>query len=395
LDTVGSEMKFLLLATYDWYMYNFKLPIAEELRERGHEVVLVTPPGEYAEKMKSNGYRVRKWQLDRHSMNPLKEIRSVLHLLLIYAQERPSVAHHFTAKGILYGSIAATVTGISSVVNAVTGGASAFGNVISKTNVVYRGVQWGLKRLFQFVLAGTGVIFQNPDDLESFVSQGLVAEERCHLIKGSGVDLSSFQPAPEPEGTPNILLAGRLLWNKGVGEFVEASRILAREGESARFVLVGNTDSSNPMSVSEEQINEWEQDGLVEWWGFQEDMPSVFGQMHIVCSPSYYREGVPKVLIEAAACERPIVTTDMPGCREIVRDGVNGLLVTPEDSQALASALSDLLENTSRRQAMGARGREIVRQEFSVEQVVSETMTVYKGLAEESRATAQSETSAV
>lgn len=388
-------MKFLLLATYDWYMYNFKLPIAEELQGRGHDVVLVTPPGEYAEKMESNGYRVRKWQLDRHSMNPLKEIRSVLHLLLIYAQERPSIAHHFTAKGILYGSIAATVTGISSVVNAVTGGASAFGNVISKTNVVYRGVQWGLKRLFQFVLAGTGVIFQNPDDLESFVSQGLVAEERCHVIKGSGVDLSSFQPAPEPEGTPNILLAGRLLWNKGVGEFVEASRILAQEGKSARFVLVGNTDSSNPMSVSEEQINEWEQEGLVEWWGFQEDMPAVFAQMHIVSSPSYYREGVPKVLIEAAACERPIVTTDMPGCREIVRDGVNGVLVPPEDSVALASALSDLLENPERRREMGARGREIVREEFSVEQVVSETMSVYEEVAEKSGVTAHSETTAV
>lgn len=388
-------MKFLLLATYDWYMYNFKLPIAEELREKGHEVVLVTPSGEYVEKMESNGYRVREWWLDRHSMNPLKEARAVLHLLLIYAQERPSIAHHFTAKGILYGSIVATLTGTSSVVNAVTGGASAFGNVISKTNVVYRGVQWGLKRLFQFVLAGTEVIFQNPDDLESFVNQRLVVEERCYLIKGSGVDLTSFQPAPEPEGTPKILLAGRLLWNKGVGEFVEASRILSREGRHARFVLVGDTDSSNPMSVSEGQIAEWEQEDLVEWWGFQEDMPAVFAQTHIVCSPSYYREGVPKVLIEAAACERPIVTTDMPGCREIVRDEVNGLLVPPEDSQALASALSELLESAKRRQEMGARGREIVREEFSVEQVVTETMSVYKEVAEKSGATDQSGTPAV
>jgi len=149
------------------------------------------------------------------------------------------------------------------------------------------------------------------------------------------------------------------------------------------------------MSVSEEQINEWEKEGLVEWWGFQEDMPSVFAQMHIVCSPSYYREGVPKVLIEAAACERPIVTTDMPGCREIVRDGVNGLLVPPEDSQALASSLSELLEDAKRRQEMGARGREIVQEEFSVEQVVSETMTVYEEVAEQSEIAAQSGTSAV
>lgn len=370
-------MKFILVATYDWYMYNFKLPIARKLREEGHEVLLVVPQGSYLESMIAQGYDVREWGLDRHSMNPLKEFRSLLHLISIYVQERPDVVHHFTAKGILYGSLAAALSGMDHVVNAVTGGASAFGNVISKSNVVHEGIQWMLKRLFRLVLSGTEVIFQNPDDLDSFVEQGLVERQHCHLIEGSGVDLNSFQPAREPDGLPKVMLAGRLLWNKGVGEFVEASRILNNGETRARFILVGDTDESNPMSVSEEQIDEWEQEGVVEWWGFQEDMPAVFAEMHIVCSPTFYREGVPKVLIEAAACERPIVTTDMPGCREIVRDGENGLLVPPKDAEALASALNELIESKERRTEMGQRGREIVRKEFSVEQVVAETLDVY------------------
>ena len=375
-------MKFILVATYDWYMYNFKLPIARKLRKEGHEVLIMVPQGPYVEKMIAQGYDVREWGLDRHSMNPLKEFRSLLHLASIYVQEGPDVVHHFTAKGILYGSLAAALTGVDRVVNAVTGGASAFGNVISKSNVVYEGIQWMLKRLFRLVLSGTEVIFQNPDDLDSFVGQGLVERQHCHLIKGSGVDLSSFQPAPDPDGPTKVMLAGRLLWNKGVGEFVEASRILNNGETRARFILVGDTDESNPMSVSEEQIAEWEEEGIVEWWGFQDDMPEVFAQMHIVCSPTFYREGVPKVLIEAAACERPIVTTDMPGCREIVRDGENGLLVPPKDTEALASALNELIGDKALRTEMGKRGRKIVREEFSVEQVVAETIKVYDQMTE-------------
>ena len=375
-----ENRKFILVATYDWYMYNFKLPIARRLREEGQQVVLVTPPGPYVETMIDEGYEWREWTLDRHSMNPLKEFWSLLHLVSIYAQERPDVVHHFTAKGILYGSIAAMLSNVEYVVNAVTGGASAFGNVISTTNVVYQGVQWMLEQLFRFVLSGTEVIFQNPDDLDSFVEQDLVERRHTHLIKGSGVDLDSFQPASEPDGIPKIMLAGRLLWNKGVGEFVEASRRINEQERSARFILVGDTDESNPMSVSEDQIAEWEQEDLVEWWGFQEDMPAVFTDMHIVCSPTFYREGVPKVLIEAAACERPIVTTDMPGCREIVRDGENGFLVPPKDTGALVSALEKLLESEQQRKEMGRTGRQIVREEFSVEQVVLETMNVYEQL---------------
>lgn len=372
-----SFMKAVLVATYDWYMCNFKLPIARALRDAGYEVVLVTPSGSYVEGMQRKGYQWREWNLNRHSMNPVKEFYSMLHLISLYHQEKPDIVHHFTAKGILYGSIAATITRVHAIINAVTGGASAFGNVISRKNLVYKGVQWLLKQMFQFALAGSEVVFQNPDDLQSFVNRGLVERKRSHLIKGSGVNLDAFRSAPEPEGPPVIMLAGRLLWNKGVGEFVEAARLINSKERCARFVLVGDTDASNPMSVSEKKLREWEQQGVIDWWGFQDDMPSVFAQVHIVCSPSYYREGVPKVLIEAAACARPIVTTDMPGCREIVRDGVNGKLVPPRDPEALASALKEFIESPDLRKEMGKRGRQIVQEEFSVEQVVGETMKVY------------------
>lgn len=374
-------MKVILVATYDWYMYNFKLPIAQGLREQGFYVVLVTPPGPYVERMQDKGYVWREWALDRHSMNPLKELRALVHLLQIYRQEAPDIVHHFTAKGMLYGTIAARLARVQHIINAVTGGVSALGNVVSDRKWVYQIVKKFVGTVFQYTLSGTEVIFQNPDDMEAFIGQKFVTRSRAHLIKGSGVDLEEFRGTNEREGLPTVILAGRLLWSKGVGEFVEASKHVRRRGKEIRFVLVGDTDKSNPKSVPGAQIEEWEEDGLVEWWGFREDMQAVFEQSHIVCSPSYYREGVPKVLIEAAACERPIVTTDMPGCREIVRNDKNGILVPPKNAEALADALIRLASDASLRRKMGRRGREIVKEEFSVERVVEQTMEVYDKLS--------------
>lgn len=378
-------MKVLLVATYDWYMYNFKLPIARALRAAGHDVVLVTPTGSYVDRMLEEGYEWREWKLDRHSMNPVKELRALLHLALIYRRKTPDIVHHFTAKGLLYGTIAARLTGTNRIINAVTGGVSALGNVVSERSWVYQIVKRFVGTVFHFVLSGTEVIFQNPDDMNAFIDRGFIEEEHAHLVKGSGVDLTRFQVDGEPEGPLTVILAGRLLWNKGVGEFVEAAQRMRRWNEEMRFVLVGETDESNPMSVSEDQIHEWEDKGLVEWWGFCEDMPAVFEEAHIVCSPSYYREGVPKVLIEAAACERPIVTTDMPGCREIVRDGENGILVPPKDVETLAETLLRLKEEPSLRQKMGGRGRQLVREEFSIEHVLEQTMEVYEMLGSDSK----------
>jgi glycosyltransferase involved in cell wall biosynthesis len=224
------------------------------------------------------------------------------------------------------------------------------------------------------------VIFQNRDDRQVFVRLRLVEPRQTVLIKGSGVDPAVFAPAPvvHPNATPLVILASRLLWDKGVGEFVEAARLLRQEQVQARFILVGNTDP-NPSSVPERTLQAWHASGVVEWWGHQARMRDVFAQADIACLPSY-REGLPKVLIEAAASGLPIVTTDVPGCRDICKDGENGLLVPAANAGALADALRSLLHDPARRDVMGRRGRELFLKEFTLDRVVSQTLTVYRDL---------------
>ena len=222
------------------------------------------------------------------------------------------------------------------------------------------------------------VIVQNPDDLELLKKAG-VTESHLRMIRGAGVDTSEFSPSPEPPEPICVVLAARILWDKGVGEFIEAARQLQQEGVKARFILVGNPDSDNPASVPEVTLHAWQKEEVVEWWGHRDDMVAVFHAAHVVCLPSY-REGLPKVLIEAAACGRPIVTTDVPGCREVVREGENGLLVPVRDAQALSEALFSLIKNPELRAQMGRRSREIVLKDFSSEKVIAQTLGLYKEL---------------
>jgi glycosyltransferase involved in cell wall biosynthesis len=208
---------------------------------------------------------------------------------------------------------------------------------------------------------------------------GALSRERVVLIRGSGVDPDVYRRQPEPQGETVVMLASRLLWDKGVGEFVEAANRLRAQGYDSRFVLVGNGDDANPASVDASTLEAWRRGGTVELWGRRDDMPDVLSQANIVCLPSY-REGVPKVLIEAASCGRPIVTTDAPGCREIVRHGENGLLVPVRDAGALAAAIKTLIDDPDLRSRMGAAGREIVKNEFTIDAVVRSTLDVYDTL---------------
>jgi len=231
-----------------------------------------------------------------------------------------------------------------------------------------------------FLARNTIGIFQNPEDLKLFIDAGIVKSEKAVLIRGSGVDTSSFIPLPEPEGVPVILLASRMLWDKGVGVFVDAVRQLRKDGENCRAVLVGSPDPENPASIPEETLHRWHTEGIVKWWGYRDDMPEVLSETHIVALPTTYGEGVPKVLIEAASSGRAIVATCVPGCREIVRHNINGLLVPPHDSKALAEAIKKLIKDQELRTIMGTRGRKIAEAEFSEEIVVRKTMEVYKNI---------------
>jgi glycosyltransferase involved in cell wall biosynthesis len=364
-------VKILLFANTDWYLYNFRLALVKALIERGDEVVLVSPDGPYGPRMEEMGIRWLRFPLARRSLNPLGEIWTVMRLLKLYRQENPDLIHQFTVKCVLYGSLACHLLGLRSVVNSVTG----LGYVFMEGD----GRRWlrGLIKLFyRLVLRPTWVIFQNPDDRTIFMENHLADPQRVALIRGSGVDTKLFSLQPELQGIPLIILPARLLWDKGVGEFVEAARTLQADGQRARFALVGDLDNENPASVQETQLQAWVNEGVIEWWGWREHMEEIYAEAAIVCLPSY-REGAPRTLIEAAACGRPIVASNVPGCREIVRPGENGLLVEARDVSGLVKALNYLINNPYIRAKMGASGRKIAEKEFSLDLIIPQTLAIY------------------
>ena len=366
-------MKILMFANTDWYLYNFRLALALALRDRGDEVVLVSPDGPYGLRMQDLGIRWLPFPLERRSLNPFEGIQTVLRLLKLYRQEKPDLVHQFTVKCVLFGSLACHLLGIRTVVNSVTG----LGYVFTGGGAARHWLRGFIKLSYRLLLKNTWVIFQNPYDKSAFLESRLVDPKQVTLIRGSGVDIQRFFPQPEPSGKPLVVLPARLLWDKGVGEFVEAARRLQAEGLRARFALVGDSDKDNPASVQAAQLHAWQNEGVIEWWGWKEDMQDVYAQAAIICLPSY-REGLPKTLIEAAACGRPIVTSDVPGCREVVQHGVNGLLVPVRDAGALTKALMDLLQSPNVRSEMGSRGRVIAEKEFSMDLVISQTIAFYQ-----------------
>jgi glycosyltransferase involved in cell wall biosynthesis len=363
-------MKIILFANTDWYLYNFRLDLAKALRAGGDQVVFLSPNGEYAPKLTELGFRWLEFPFSRRGMNLLAELATVYRLLRLYQREKPDIAHHFTIKCVLYGSLAAHLSGVKRTINSITG----LGYTFNEGNHILGAIA---RLFYRFVLKNTQVIFQNPDDLETFTQAKLLRPEQAHLIRSSGLDLARFTPQPETKNQPPlVILPARLLKDKGVLEFVAAARLLKQRGVSVRMALVGDPDPHNPTSVSPKEIQDWVAEGVVEAWGWQGQMTDAYAASHLVCLPSY-REGVPRSLLEAAASGRAIVTTDAPGCREVVRHGVNGLLVPPRDPVALADAIQTLLENPGLRREMGQRGREIVEQEFSSEIVIGKTLGVY------------------
>jgi glycosyltransferase involved in cell wall biosynthesis len=373
--------KIILLANTDWYLYNFRLALARLLREGGDEVVFVSPGGPYASLLQEAGFRWLQWEVGRKSSAPLGELGAIVALIRLYRQERPCLAHHFTIKPVLYGSLAARFAGFPAVVNAITGR----GYVFMADELRARRMQPAVKLLYKlaFSLSFQAVIFENPGDRQFFLDEGLVTSQRCHLIPGVGVDDRRYHPLPELPGEPVVVLPARMLWDKGVGVLVEAARLLKGKAP-LRVALVGMPDAGNPSSIPESMLRGWVEQGLVEWWGWQADMPQVYAQSHIVTLPSLH-EGVPTVLIEAAACARPLVASDIPGCREVVIQGETGLVVPVNDPQALAEALQMLAQQPALRQQLGAAGRALVMEKFTNEKINRRTLQVYQALVGASR----------
>jgi len=373
----GKSGRVLFLVTEDWYFCLHRLSLARAVRDAGYEVLVATHVTDHGDRIAAEGFRLIPIRLSRSSRNIFSELLAILEIARIYRREKPDIVHHVALKPILYGSWAAVLAGRRVVINAFAGLGFVFTETERSTRLNRSMIAAFLRTAFWRDSAVA--VFQNADDYETLRSHGVVNSPCSTIIRGSGVEEKEFIPTPEPEGTPLVLLPARMLWDKGIGEFVAASKILRERGVDARFVLAGRRDPSNPSSISEEQLSCWCSEGAVEWWGARDDMPDVIGMSHIVALPSY-REGLPKVLLEAAACGRPIVATDVPGCREIVKHGENGLLAPLRNAEALAEALLSLIENPSLRRKMGERGREMVMQGFTVQHIAGQFLNVYERL---------------
>jgi glycosyltransferase involved in cell wall biosynthesis len=373
--SANANVKTLLFANTAWYLYNFRLPLAEALRSLGQEVILVSPPDEYAKKLTEAGFRWIEFPFSRKGSNPFQEMVTILRLAKVYRAEKPDFVHHFTVKCVVYGSLAAKWAGVQNIINAITG----LGYVFIGNSLSQKLLRPMIMVLYRLSLQGTQVIFQNQDDLSQFQKERLVNSTQAAIIRGSGVDVRKFQVSPLPENRQVVVLPARMLWDKGVAEFVAAARQLHREGFNTRFVLAGDTDEENPAGVPSAVLKEWQKEGVVEWTGWQSDMPAVYASASIVCLPSY-REGLPKTLIEAAACGRPLVATDVPGCREVVIPHETGLLAKVKDVSSLAGCLRTLLLDRAEQQRLGTNARRLVESEFSTDRIIRETLLVYSKL---------------
>ena len=371
--------KLLFLVTEDWYFCSHRMALACEAKRQGYDVVVATRIKKHRDRILSAGLKLIPISMLRNGRNPWTEFLSICELVRVYRSERPDIVHHIAIKPAVYGALAARISRIPKVVNAIAGMGYVFASRSWKARILQPVLTCAMRSLLN--RPNSRIILQNPDDFSMLVEVGVADPERTDLILGSGVDVEEFQHFPEPDGDTTVMMSSRMLWDKGVGEFVEAARLLKSEGIRARFVLVGDSDTENPGTVPGSRLKAWKDEGAIEWWGHRNDMPAVLAQAHIVCLPSYYREGVPKSLIEAASCGRPIVTTDSPGCREIVRDGENGFLVPVRDSAALAVAIRKLMDDPPLRRRFGVRGRELVMKRFSLEKVIADTLAVYRRLA--------------
>jgi glycosyltransferase involved in cell wall biosynthesis len=332
----------------------------------------VTRLREHGDVIRAAGLRLIPFENVRSGLNPLREVHTLCRLIRLYRRERPDVVNHVAMKPVLYGSIAARLARVPVVVNAVAG----MGWLFTSHDGVARWLTSGVRRALGRLLSTGVALVQNPDDARLLAQFG-VPETRIRRIAGSGVDLARFAPVPPPRTVPVVVFAARLLRDKGTSEFVAAARLLRQRGVEARFVLAGERDPLNPSTVSARDVDGWVREGVVESLGWVSDMPALLAGCHIVCLPSH-REGLPKSLIEAAAAGRPIVTTDVPGCRDVVRHEDNGLVVPARDARALADAMQRLIEDAALRAQMGARGRVRAEQEFGLDAVIHQTLALYR-----------------
>lgn len=377
----GLGKKIIFFVTDDWYFCSHRLPLAVAAKEAGYDVAIATRIQNHGDKIRQHGLRIIPLNLRRRSKNPFAGLVWWWTIRRIYKKERPDIVHHVAIRPVFYGGLATYFNKRIKVVNAIAGLGFVFTSNSLLAKILKPLIRFSLKRILSRRQSLT--IVQNPDDAAMLTDRLKLDKDRVSLIKGAGVNLDVYRHSPEPGGPVSIGLVSRMLWAKGIGEFVKAVALLKNQGYEFRAILAGTPDPENPSSIPEVTLREWHDGSTIEYKGHVEDIPALWAESNIAILPSSYGEGIPKCLIEAAACGKPIIATDTPGCREIVKNGVNGILVAPKNVEALSSAIKTLLDNKDLRNKMGAEGRRMVENEFSESIVIQATLQCYARLLNE------------
>lgn len=369
--------RLLYVVNIPRFFVSHRLALALAAQAAGYEVHVATADGdvENLARIRDAGLELHPIPLEQHGRRLASELRTLGALFMLYRRLAPDLIHHVTIKPVLYGGIAARVTRQKAVVAAMSGLGRTFRDDSGGARSPRLPLLFALR--FALPVRSTHVLVQNRDDLTMLKDLGIASEGHARVIRGSGVDLEHFRVTPRPEGLPRVLFSGRLMRQKGLLSFVEVARRLSGR---ARFVVAGYSEPESPDAIAIDQLEQWADEGLIEWLGPRDDMPSVLADASIVVLPTVYGEGVPKALIEAAACARPIVTTDTPGCRDICIDDVNGFLVEPGSVDGLEHAIGRLVDDPALRERMGLAGRRLAEEGFGLDQVVEQTLALYSEL---------------
>lgn len=366
-----SHPELLFVVNVDWFFISHRLPIALAAQRQGYKVHIATGITSNTINLEDYGFTVHPLRLERGATNLFLVLRTFLEIYFVIKKVNPDLIHFITIKPILLGGIASHFFKHKGLVFSISG----LGYIFSSDGIKSKLRQFTTSCLYWFALRHSliKVIFQNKHDLRTVSSIVKLKSSDYILIPGSGVDLNKYSPSSITQGLPIILFAARLLSSKGIYEFAEASTMVL----GARFVIAGQFDADNRECIQPYELQQWVQSGSIEYWGFSDSVAELINQSSIVVLPSYYGEGLPKILIEAAACAKPVVTTDHPGCRDAIEPGISGLLIPPRDASALAVAIKKLLDDPDLCKSMGIAGRALAERKFDIKQVVQTHLDIY------------------
>jgi glycosyltransferase involved in cell wall biosynthesis len=364
--------KIVIVSNTSWSLFNFRFELAKAIKKSGYEVVLIAPYDEYSERL-SEEFEYHDIYMNNKGTNPKEDLKTTIEFYKLYKDIKPDIVLHYTIKPNIYGTIACSILGIKTINNI-----AGLGTLFIKQNFVTKIAKW----LYKYSQnKADKIFFQNSDDFEMFTGEGLVEKAKCDILPGSGVDTNKFLPVVNTNDRFVFLLVARMLWDKGIGEYIEASKILKEKYKNVEFQMLGFLDVENNSAVSKEQMQEWVDAGYVNYLGVSDNVKEEIAKADCIVLPSFYREGTPRILLESASMAKPIVTTDNVGCRDVVDDGVNGYLCEVRNAGDLADKM-EMMINLSEddRLTMGIKGREKMINEFDESIVINKYLEAIAGV---------------